>query len=296
MELILLITFTMVVKAMAVDEAALVKSNCQNQCGGIDIPYPFGIGNEDCNMNRNFSIICNTSFHPPKPFLQDFDNIEVLNISLDGRLRIFMGVKYQCFYVAKEGASSDNWWSLRLPDKFSISNTRNKFTAIGCNTIAVLLSPDPNSYYAIGCTQFCNITDVIDGYCSGVGCCQTSFPKGKRAYDISIENYNVNYTEVLNDNPCNYAFIAEDGNYNFSISDIRGYDFKDRKFPASLDWTIGHMSCSEAKKDIANFACKENSTCVDSENDGYLCKCKNGYEGNPYLNGCQGNVAIYSCI
>ncbi|KAA3485021.1 wall-associated receptor kinase 5-like [Gossypium australe] len=41
--------------------------------------------------------------------------------------------------------------------------------------------------------------------------------------------------------------------------------------------------------DTKNFACQENSNCVDSENkSGYFCKYFKGYEGNPYLpNGCQ---------
>ncbi|KAG8499386.1 hypothetical protein CXB51_005977 [Gossypium anomalum] len=76
---------------------------------------------------------------------------------------------------------------------------------------------------------------------------------------------------------------------NFSNSDLGGYDLKEKQFPVILDWTIGNLGCSVAKEDMSSFACKENSKCVQSENSsGYICKCCDGYDGNPYLtNGCQ---------
>ncbi|XVF39228.1 hypothetical protein PTKIN_Ptkin01aG0018900 [Pterospermum kingtungense] len=262
--------------------AAIAKPNCKSKCGDVTIPYPFGIGDGDCNLNSNFSITCNTSFNPPKPYMHD---IEVLNVSLDGWLRILMGVNYKC--SNESDITAENQWSLGLA-KFSINSTRNKFTTTGCYSFAALRGPDPKSKYQTACTSFCNyISDTINGSCSGIGCCQSSFPKGVRAYgDIDLDIYNTGLPG-LEENPCCYAFIAEDGNYTFSTSDILGHNFMDRKFPTTLDWTIGYTNCSEAKKDTTNFACKENSTCVDSENGGYWCKCINGYEGNPYLNGCQ---------
>ncbi|XVF51826.1 hypothetical protein PTKIN_Ptkin04bG0215400 [Pterospermum kingtungense] len=268
--IIILVTFTSAVKA------TVSKPNCKSQCGDITIPYPFGIG-DDCNINGNFSITCNTSFNPPKPFLRD---IEVLSISLDGGLRILMGVRYKCYYETPENTSG-NWWVFELA-KFSINSSRNKFIVIGCNIDAGLKGTEPNNYGA-ECQTVCrNRDNVIDGTCSGIGCCQTNLPKGMMAYYIYLYFRNSSDEKV-----CSYGFIAEDANYTFSHSDLRGFDLKHRKFPVTLDWTIGYMNCSEAKKETTNFACKENSTCVDSENNGYLCKCIQGYEGNPYLNGCQ---------
>ncbi|CAI9767176.1 unnamed protein product [Fraxinus pennsylvanica] len=51
------------------------KPGCQSCCGNVEIPYPFGIG-PNCFMNSNFSITCNTSSNPPKPYLS-FDGVSL---------------------------------------------------------------------------------------------------------------------------------------------------------------------------------------------------------------------------
>ncbi|XVF71375.1 hypothetical protein PTKIN_Ptkin12aG0032500 [Pterospermum kingtungense] len=270
--------------------AVPAKPNCetQSQCGNVTIPYPFGIG-DDCSINSNFSISCNTTLeYPPKPFIRN--NIEVLDISFDGGLRILMGGAYDCYNTS--GRRSSNWSSL-VSVSFPINDTINKLTAIGCDTNALARGfvgrgGSVMQNYTTGCSSICNINSVINGSCSGIGCCQTNIPKGLWGYNVSVASYE-NHASVLPENPCSYAFVAEDGNYTFSSLDLRGYDFQDRKFPVTLDWTIGNINCSEAKKNTTSFACQENSICIDSENNtGYLCKCLEGFEGNPYLsNGCQ---------
>nr|KJB29124.1 hypothetical protein B456_005G085800 [Gossypium raimondii] len=279
MQLMILLNVILTVKAST---PAVAKPGCRSRCGDVIIPYPFGTGG-DCNITAGFFINCNTSFIPHKPF---FRNVEVINISTDGQLRILSNTSYDCY-----NTSYRNWlfYYFRLSE-FLINNNKNKFTAIGCDTYAVV--QQAGSYgqrYATGCLSLCNnITDVSNGSCSGIGCCQTSIPKDVRSYNISLDSY-ANHTNVLPENPCSYAFVAEVDSYTFSASDLRGFEFQSRQFPITLDWNIGNTSCNEANMDVNNFACKEYSKCVDSENNsGYFCKCLEGYVGNPYLpNGCQ---------
>ncbi|XVF89416.1 hypothetical protein PTKIN_Ptkin19aG0128700 [Pterospermum kingtungense] len=278
----ILVTFAWAVKATStVDAAAVAKSGCKSQCGGVTIRYPFGIG-DDCSINSDFSITCNASFNPPKPFLND---VEVLSISLNGRLRILMGVQYECYDNTTVETGDAYLWPLAL-STFPINNARNKLTAIGCNIDATLLLGTETETFSTGCETFCRISQrVIDGSCSGIGCCERGFPKGVVLYFDDIVIFRRNISHVLHEDVCSYAFVAENGNYTFSRRDLRGYDFRDRKFAATLDWTIGSINCRKANS--TNFACMGNTTCVDSANGGYLCKCLHGYEGNPYLNGCQ---------
>lgn len=161
-----------------------------------------------------------------------------------------------------------------------------------------------NRNFTTGCVSLCSkAEDVLDGYCSGIGCCQTSIPRGLKYYFTSLGTIR-NHTEVWSFNPCSYAFLGEQDSFTFGgASDFTDLTFLNRtlaKVPIVLDWAIGNLSCVQARN-LGDFACQRNSFCVDSDtgNGGYRCSCENGYEGNPYLSpGCQGmlsNLSIKFC-
>ncbi|XVE80095.1 hypothetical protein DITRI_Ditri14bG0112000 [Diplodiscus trichospermus] len=282
-ELVLFIVAFTILATPVAGMGAQAKPGCQSHCGNLSIPYPFGTGN-GCNISHNFFITCNsTAFNPPKAFLTN-STIEVLNISLDGHLHINSLIGSDCYNRSGRSSYGDAW--LRL-SKFLISS-RNKFIAIGCDTLA-FVQGSLGHKYSTGCLTLCNnITDLMNGSCSGIGCCQTAIPRGVRNYYLGFASYN-NHSDILSFNPCSYGVVVEDGAYNFSTADFSDDNFLSKKFPMILDWTIGNQTCTEAKMDPENYACKENSRCIDPENGpGYLCKCLDGFEGNPYLShGCQ---------
>ncbi|KAK8276741.1 hypothetical protein V6Z11_D10G221000 [Gossypium hirsutum] len=293
-----LAVFAVMVTIMATSVAAQPKPGCQSHCGNISIPYPFGTRN-GCYISNDFFINCDTSFNPPKAFLSDSGSeFQVLNISLDDgslRIRYDSSIGYDCYNLSGRSSDPNSGLSITI---FTVSHTRNKFTAIGCDTIAYIdgFSAADSSHrvfkkknFSTGCLTFCgNVGDVINGSCSGIGCCQTAIPRGMQAYFFNFTTLH-SHSTVLRFNPCSYGFLVEDGVYTFSTSDLSNIDFNKRKYPLILDWTIGDQTCEEAKMDPKNYACKQNSACIDPESGpGYLCKCNDGFQGNPYLsNGCQ---------
>lgn len=53
-------------------------NGCQDMCGYVTIPYPFGIG-PSCSINKWYNIDCNSSI----PYLSALNNLEVMRISLE---------------------------------------------------------------------------------------------------------------------------------------------------------------------------------------------------------------------
>jgi hypothetical protein len=136
---------------------------------------------------------------------------------------------------------------------------------------------------------------IDNGKCSGIGCCQVEI--SRKMWNISIEasNFNKNSSQY-----CSYAFVVKNGSYTFSSTHLSQKGFPFKELPVVLDWTIGDFdeNCSTAssKKNGVNYGCKKNSDCYDQDTDyGYQCRCKTGFEGNPYHpDGCTGQFSYSS--
>ncbi|KAJ6730551.1 WALL-ASSOCIATED RECEPTOR KINASE 2-LIKE ISOFORM X2 [Salix viminalis] len=189
------------------------------------------------------------------------------------------------------GPTHSNSPKLQLA-KFIISDADNIFVSIGCDTEASLRgnlkeADRAENEYEVGCTSSCSsLKYVPNDTCSGIGCCQTSLAKGVDDFSITVSSQ-TNHSGILDFSPCSYAFIIEEKKFNFSKSHFKDLENVD-KLPMVVDWSIGKNSCAEVKKSGMYNACQGNSTCYDPDNgNGYLCRCLDGYRGNPYLpNGC----------
>ncbi|THG17039.1 hypothetical protein TEA_026109 [Camellia sinensis var. sinensis] len=95
-----------------------------------------------------------------------------------------------------------------------MSNTGNKFTAVDSDIV----------------------NNVMNGSCSGIGCCQTSIPMGATNFQITLSSYS-NHSNALGFNPCSYASVAKETAYNFFSLDLK--DFQEReKLPVVFDWEV----------------------------------------------------------
>ncbi|KAG6682469.1 hypothetical protein I3842_13G143600 [Carya illinoinensis] len=291
---------------LAATAVSIANSTCDRECGNIKIPYPFGTS-EGCYLDKPFLITCNHTFDPPKPFL-DHD-IPVENISVpNGELRVSNPVAHLCreFNRAACRQPQDPQYSSCIArgvytrvdytrisallnlSNFRISETRNKITSVGCNVYAYIQGSEGQKGFTTGCLSLCDENlNVVNGSCSGIGCCQTSIPEGAMGYILNVRILNNDTLpggKNFGGQSCGYGFIVDEQAYNFSSLDF--VNLKNRSsVPLVLDWAIGNKTCKDAKKNKESYACKANhSYCYNSTSSpGYRCNCSEGYQGNPYF-------------
>ncbi|CDY71088.1 BnaCnng71280D [Brassica napus] len=259
---------------------------CKDRCGNVTIEYPFGLSPDCCYGGYNsFRLTCNETTNKLSA-----GSMQVINYSHSGELRVLKSRSLACYnstQLTRQVVYTTSLANLTLSNK-------NRFTAVGCNTYAVMTTVIGDRNYSTGCLSLCDSTPKESGICSGEGCCHTSVPKRSSRFIIRSRRFD-NKTSVNEFNPCFFAFLVEDGMYSFSspqdLLNLRNVT----DFPIVLDWSIGEQTCQQVGD---SKICGLNTECSDSiTRAGYNCKCKTGYIGNPYLpEGCQGNLILFFCF
>ncbi|KAJ8767864.1 hypothetical protein K2173_020804 [Erythroxylum novogranatense] len=261
----------------------ITKSGCLSTCGNVSVPYPFGVDDPSCAVNEDFLLTCNDS---SSPAVLNYGNMPVVNISVDEGTAVMRPfVAYDCF--GESGLVDRDYSIIRLSDSHRFSDTRNKLTVLGCDTMALMMNEDEN--FGSGCISLCNHPVNFTNYtnCSGVGCCQVGIPSHLKTLNVNSSSLS-NHTRIWGFNPCGFAFLADER--TFKISDLRLNATPNDlpSYDSVVEWVIEEKTCSEAKKNLSSYACRENTDCIYSKNNrGYRCLCKEGFTGNPYLQGCQ---------
>ncbi|XP_042450149.1 putative wall-associated receptor kinase-like 16 [Zingiber officinale] len=291
--------------------SAVPDGGCLTKCGNVEIPNPFFIGancsrdgqidyicnstetgiGANCSLGGGFNLTCNTMESGlKKPFYGD---LEVLNISLTmGYVRMLNRIISQCHEQLTFHTRAVTWREDDGPYRYS--DVLNKFTVIGCDTLAYILDYHGINSYQSGCVSMCrDEQSIANGSCSGLGCCQTSIPKNLTQYTVSFENRSDN-SDTLRFSNCSYAVLLEAERFQFQTSYITTnqlMEINDGWVPVVMDWAIGSETCEVAKRNLtSSYVCvSAHSDCVESSNGpGYLCNCSEGYQGNPYVSdGCQ---------
>ncbi|GJR13754.1 wall-associated kinase family protein [Tanacetum coccineum] len=248
------------------------KPGCNDMCGKVRIPYPFGIG-ANCSVNKWYNIDCNSS----TPYLSALNHLEVLGVDLQNQT---ISVNMQ-----KVSACSQTTKSVDLVNSpFLYSKSQNKFVVEGCGN-GVFMGDDSN--VLTGCSTTCSnhtttstaVTVNTNNTCVGIDCCQTTIPHYLNSYSIILTGL-----EGLDgDRACGSAFLVDKNSYD------KGR-FSGKSFiPTSLLWTLvdyKQLSCCEGHMEDRRTVDLSNGTSVDT------LKCWSNYDplnGNPYLlDGCYG--------
>ncbi|KAL0855869.1 hypothetical protein Bca101_061022 [Brassica carinata] len=311
-----LLILTVLIFLLSFDSAS---SYCQEKCGTVEIPFPFGIG-KGCYLNKWYAVTC---VNNRSTFLSVAKK-EVLHISLPGEYRIQGFDSYGSVYIknpiTSKGCSSNNEKEEAPLDlrrsPFYVSH-KNTLIAVGCNMRASLKTSEPGM---VGCTSTCgtanddpsstpiqNILAYVSckdkkwktqsthcaagstgnqTVCNGTGCCQASIPeKLQQLAGVTIDDNTTTGCKValLTDDP----FIFED------ISDPKQLHAKGYA-TVELGWFI-HTT---GKSFIESLGCVITDELNDTQpshrrdcrcsflagsEDYSSCACNKGYRGNPYV-------------
>ena len=216
----MMLVVALVLLQAAADNQTL--DGCQRDCGGVPIPYPFGVGTttgKNCFLEESFELTCDDS-------TLFWGNIPVTAINItQGQVDMMVFISRVCY-----NSSLGNLWTsgnrprLRSAAGFTISSEENKFISVGCDTYGYLNSFYNGSQYSTGCSTQCynNSMEIVDGNCSGIGCCQVDIPPRMRNILLVTGSFQ-NFNRSFSFNNCSYSFVVKNGNYTFSKSHLEYY-------------------------------------------------------------------------
>ncbi|KAL8166263.1 hypothetical protein V2J09_007762 [Rumex salicifolius] len=260
--------------------------NCNDTCGGIKIPYPFGMGASNCFLDPWFEIDCralsnrhNKSNH--KPFISKLD-IQVLYFDLFPQIGVLIPPLSICTTPTRD--QSRQLKSVDLTGSpYNYQAQDHVFMMEGCPGSAVLF--DQTYTTAVGCGTVCHGVKnraIPTNGCFGVNCCQTPLTSNDHSLDYSnFPFYEIEFilqpSEVEH---CLVGSLIQSASVNAYVGQLSRY------FPPVVlqwNWPDGFDRPRSHR----------HSTCYSSFFD---CTCDLNYKGSPYLpDGCQPPEGCEGC-
>ncbi|MBA0832172.1 hypothetical protein Goarm_016578 [Gossypium armourianum] len=209
----------------------IAKPRCNDTCGQVRVPYPFGIG-PDCYRDSWFEVLCNETLSPPSTLLKKI-NMEVLNFSYVPEYTSIEFVRVKSPVISKNCSRRETEQRVNLTGSpFFYSETRNKFVAAGCNNRALMAGIKPRT---VGCESDCINGDTLFGIpgpdktCNSGTCCEIVIPSDLKTFSATFER---NEPEG-----CQPAFLVDQQWFDFNIensSRLQNTEY----VPALLDWSL----------------------------------------------------------
>ncbi|GJU47081.1 kinase RLK-Pelle-WAK family protein, partial [Tanacetum coccineum] len=145
--ILLVIFLSLTTTSVAVSHYA--KQGCNDMCGKVSIPYPFGIGAK-CSVNKWYIVDCNSS----TPYLSAVDHLEVLAIGLQNQV-VTVNIILQNYSDCSESTKSVDLGK----SPFLFSRSQNTFGVRGCG---YTFGMNEHGNVLIGCSSTCSNDTTTD--------------------------------------------------------------------------------------------------------------------------------------
>ncbi|XP_006660979.2 putative wall-associated receptor kinase-like 16 [Oryza brachyantha] len=278
-------------------------TGCPDRCGNVSVPFPFGI-RDGCSL-AGFRLTCDATRSPPRLMLGN-GTLQVVEISLANSTVRAVDVAGAANMTFGTIDGNGTWAGVGYDSDgpYVVSETRNQLLVTGCNVLVTLQGSSSNDI--VGCSSFCSNNDRWTGTvlsmpgdkCSGLGCCKTPIPIGRPSYHVQLKN--LDFSREQDGKVPNAVRIAElewfdrfaDKLLNSSESSLQ------LPVPVVLDWAVASTAViTPGVPQFDNSSCPTagRGACLSSNGfcrnvtgnyrTGYVCRCEEGYDGNPYVAG-----------
>ena len=158
-------------------------------------------------------------------------------------MRVYSDFAQDCYNSSGPGTYNNDPW-IRL-SKFPVSHTNNKFTAIGCDTYALIKGLEGQHTQLGACLHVIQSVTGLRGLALALVVARLLFRRESWITKSMSCSYS-NHTNVYEFNPCSYDFGAEEETHNFSSKDLKDFTKRHEKTQVVLNWAIGNQTCSES--------------------------------------------------
>ncbi|KAG4156768.1 hypothetical protein ERO13_D02G017766v2 [Gossypium hirsutum] len=242
------------------------KTSCNERCGNVDIPFPFGI-KVGCYKSEWFRVTCNKTADGEKPFISSI-NMQLLNVSFyEGTVLVNNSVIYS-YCPGKDRENNEGSVNL-TGTPFFFSHIFDRFMSIGCGNLATFLDSPTNDHRIGGCKlPPCenNMTSIVR--------CAVNIPPGLSSFVTNIRRI---YPNNGSKSSCISSFIVDtrfldsleaNSDHNATTTNRSG-----TYVPTTLQWGIPKRGLCELGEESGTLCSPDGRYCWTSLSQMHLCVC-----------------------